>query len=154
MISVVEINENNYRSVCKLMVSDEQKSFVASPVSILARAYAKRSASARALAITKDEIIIGVIMFLELSKEPSCYTIEQFLIDHLYQNKGYGKQALGLVIEILASERKFETIEICVKKDAAQALHVYKNAGFFDTGYTDPNEPDSYILKYELNKLQ
>ena len=41
-------------------------------------------------------------------------------------------------------------VEICVKKEAVQALRVYDSAGFIDTGYTDPNEPDSYILKYDF----
>ena len=148
MISLVEINEENYMTVCELSVYDEQKGFVASPVGILARAYAKRKANARALAIKNDEIIVGVVMFLDLAEEPACYTIEQLLVDHKYQNKGIGKQALKQVMDILESEKKYKTIEICVKKEAAQALRVYEGAGFTDTGYTDPNEPDSYILKY------
>jgi len=150
MISLIEINEENYMTVCELRVSDEQKGFVASPVSILARAYAKRKANARALAITSNEIIVGVVMFLDLGEEPACYTIEQFLIDYQYQNKGIGKRALKQTMDILKSEGKFKSIEICVKKEAIQALRVYESAGFADTGYTDPNEPDSYILKYDF----
>jgi len=34
MISLVEINEENYMTVCELSVSDEQKGFVASPVDL------------------------------------------------------------------------------------------------------------------------
>jgi len=150
MISLIEINEENYQTVCELSVSEEQQNYVASPVSILARAYAKRKFNAQALAIVHNETIIGVIMYLELHDDPACYTIEQLLIDYKYQNKGYGQVALKLVMDILASERKYEAIEICVKKSALQAMRVYTNAGFVDTGYTDPNEPDSYILRYEF----
>ena len=63
---------------------------------------------------------------------------------------GYDNQALRSVIDILAEERKYDAIEICVKKDAAQAIRVYMNAGFVDTGFTDPDATDSYILRFDF----
>lgn len=151
MVSLAEINEENYREVCNLSVCDEQKAYVAPPVSILARVYAKRRRNAQALAILNDETIIGVIMFMELHEEPACYTIEQFLIDYQYQNKGFGKQALRLAIDILANERKFDCIEICVKMKDTQAIKVYNDIGFKDTGYIDPDEPDCFCLRYDFS---
>ena len=148
MISLIEIDEENYQTVCGLAVAEGQKGYVASPVSILARAYAKRSRNARALAIADDETIIGVLMHMELPEEPACYTIEQLMIDHRYQNKGFGKKALKLVIDALAEERKYDAIEVCVKMEAAQAIKVYTDIGFSDTGFLDPDEPDSYCLRY------
>ena len=150
MVSLIEITEDNYQVVCGLEITEEQRAYVASPTGILARAYAKRNRNTQALAIVNDETIIGVIMFMELSEEPACYTIEQFLIDHRYQNMGFGRQALKLAIEILAKERKYEAIEICVKMKDTQALRVYEKTGFIDTGYIDPDIPDSYILSYSF----
>lgn len=150
MVSLVEITEDNYRIVCNLSVTEEQKSYVASPISILARAYAKRKRNAQALAIANEGTIIGVMLYLELFEEPACYTIEQFLIDYQYQNMGYGKKALELIIGILINERKYEAIEVCVKMDDAPAIKMYNNAGFIDTGYIDPDEPNSYCLRYSF----
>ena len=147
MVSLVDITEDNYREVCSLSVAEDQMGFVAPPVSILARAYAKRARNARALAIASDDTIAGVLMFMELHEEPACYAIEQFMIDHRYQNKGIGKQALQLVIGLLAEDGKYAAIEICVKMSASQAISVYKSAGFEDTGYIDPGEPDSFVLR-------
>ena len=151
MVSLIEVTEDNYQTVCSLEVSAEQKCYVAAPVSILARAYAKRNRNARALAITNDGTIIGVLMYMDLHEEPACYTIEQFLIDHRFQNRGFGTLALQSVIDILKNERKYEAVEICVKKEAAQAIKVYKNAGFADTGYIDPDAPDSLCLRYTFS---
>jgi len=151
MISLIDITEDNYRMVCGLEVTGEQAAYVASPTSILARAYAKRNRNARALAIVNDETIVGVIMFMELFEEPACYTIEQFLIDRRYQNMGFGSQALKLALGILAKERKYETVEICVKMEDTHAVRVYEKAGFIDTGYIDPDTPDSYVLSYSFN---
>ena len=150
MVSLVEVTEYNYYEICSLKVSPEQESYVAPAVSILARAYAKRNRNARALAIKNGETIVGVLMYMELHEEPACYTIEQFLIDHKYQNRSYGKQALGIVIEMLANERKYEAIEICVKMEDAQAIKVYRDSGFADTGYIDPDASDSYCFRYDF----
>ena len=150
MIQLVEITEENYQTVCGLKITGEQEGYVASPVSILARAYAKRNRNARALAIANDDVIIGVLMVMELFEEPACYTIEQFLIDHRYQNRGYGKQALQLIMGALAAERKYDAVEICVKMADAQAIKLCDSVGFVDTGYNDPNAPDSYCLRYDF----
>jgi len=151
MLSLIDITEHNLHTVCKLKVAKDQTSYVSSPTVILARAYAMRNRSARALAIAYHETIIGIALLMELCEEPACYTIEQFLIDEQYQNKGFGKQALKLIIDLLAEQRKYDTIEVCVKMEAASAIKVYKNAGFVDTGYIDPGVPDSYCLRYSFN---
>jgi len=151
VVSLIEITEDNFQTVCSLEVSAEQKRYVAAPVSILARAYAKRSRNARVLAITNGNTIIGVLMYMELFEEPACYTIEQFLIDHSFQNRGFGTQALQLAIGILKKERKYESVEICVKMEDTQAIKVYMNVGFTDTGYIDPGEPDSFCLRYTFD---
>jgi len=148
MISLIEITEENYFEVCNLKVSPEQEDYVASSVHIIARAYAKRNRNAQALAIANDNTIIGVLMYMELHEEPACYTIEQFLIDSRFQNKGFGKQALKQVIDFLSNERKYEAIEVCVKMEDTQAIKVYNDNGFVDSGYIDPDVPDSYCLRY------
>jgi ribosomal protein S18 acetylase RimI-like enzyme len=150
MISLIDVTEDNFQTICALNVTEEQKDFLASPTGILARAYAKRNRNARAMAITDDETIIGVLMFMELSEEPACYTIEQFLIDCRYQNKGFGRQALQLVIDILAKEGKYNSIEVCVKMENVHAIRLFKNAGFLDNGYIDPSVPDSCCLLYKF----
>lgn len=43
MVSLIDITEENYLAVCKLAVSEDQKGFLASPMGILARAYAKET---------------------------------------------------------------------------------------------------------------
>ena len=150
MVTLIEVTEDNYFEVCSLSVYPSQKGYVASAMGVLARTYAKRNRNARALAIACDGSIVGVLMYMDLYEEPSCYTIEQFLIDHQHQNKGYGKIALQQVIDVLAKERKYDAIEICVKAEAAQAVRVYKDAGFVDTGYVDPDVPDSCCMRYSF----
>lgn len=41
-------------------------------------------------------------------------------------------------------------MEVCVKRKDAAAIHVYEKAGFRDTGYTDPDTPDSLCMAWNL----
>lgn len=148
MIRLSDINEENYLRVCDLELTAEQTAFVAAPMRILASAYAMRKQNARVWAIMHAETMVGIIMVKELFDDPACYTIEQFLIDYRHQNKGVGKTALQLVLDILSDERTHEIIEICVKMADANAIKLYKNIGFVDTGYIDPANSDSYCLRY------
>jgi len=151
MVALIDVTEENYIEICRLSVSEAQKGYVATPVRILASTYAMRDRNARAWAITNGETIIGVLMVKNLFEEPACYTIEQFMIDYRYQNKGYGKQALKLVINRLSEERRYENIEVCVKMAAVNAVRMYYDVGFFDTGYVDDGAPDSYVLRYSFD---
>ena len=148
MIALTEINENNYIDVCSLQVAEDQKAYVANPMRILASAYAMQSQNARVWAVTHGEIVVGVLMVKDLLDEPKCYTLEQFLIDYRYQGQWFGRQALNLIIELLAKEKNYDAIEICVKMGAKHAVDLYKKAGFLDTAYIDPSTPDSYVLRY------
>jgi ribosomal protein S18 acetylase RimI-like enzyme len=152
VVSLAEITEDNFTAVCSLKTTPAQEGYAASPLGILARAYAKRNRNARALAIADDETIVGVLMYMDLFEEPACYTIEQFLIDQRYQGRGYGKQALQQVVDILAKEKKYEAVEICVKTENTHAVKMYESAGFVDTGYIDPDVPDSYCLRYTFDE--
>jgi RimJ/RimL family protein N-acetyltransferase len=78
----------------------------------------------------------------DLDEEPACYDLQQFMIDRRYQGRGCGTEALRLLLAALEQERKYDRVEVCVKKDAAAALRVYEKAGFVDTGYVDEAAPD------------
>ena len=80
--------------------------------------------------------------------------MQQFMIDHRYQGKGYGTEALRLILEELEKERKYDCVEVCVKKEDAAALRVYEKVGFADTGYIDEDAPDSLNLMYHFGKVK
>ena len=150
MITLKEIDENNWLRVAQLETTKEQKQFVASSVGIMARAYAMRAQNARAYAIAYEKNIVGVLLVRDLEEEPACYELQQLLIDYRCQNKGYGKQALKLIIDQLERERKYDCIELCVKMSDVAAIHTYKKVGFTDSGYIDPAVPDSYNMVYRF----
>jgi len=154
MITLQPINENNFLEAAAIKVSDMQKGFVASAPMILARAYAYRNQNAVCWSICDGSRMVGLAMVHDMEEEPACYHLCEFLVDAAFQNQGIGRKALELVLDHCRRERKFSRVEVCVKKENTAAILMYEIAGFRDSGYEDPDAPDSLCMAIELPNLQ
>ena len=150
MLKLIEVNEDNWLDFARLSVREEQRGYVDSALGILARGYAYRASRARVLGIEGEGRAVGLALVKDLDEEPACYDLQQFMIDGEYQGRGYGTRALGLLLAELGKERKYGCVEVCVKREDAAALHVYAKLGFADSGYIDPEAPDSLNLVYRF----
>ena len=151
MVTLFEIDGENFLAVRRLSVSEEQKGFLDSATGILARGYAYRGCRARVWGVAADGEPVGLALVKDMDEEPACYDLQQFMIDARFQNRGHGSEALRLILARLAEERKYGCVEVCVKKTDASALRVYEKAGFTDTGYIDDDAPDCLNLIYRFD---
>ena len=143
MIKLTEVTEDNWLEVASLSVEESQRGYVAPAIGILARGYVYRNCNGRVFVIINDETIVGVALVREFTDEPLGYDLQQFMIDRRYQNKGYGSAALGLILDALKAEGHYDHVELCVKKEDAEAIRLYEKHGFIDSGYVDEDVPDS-----------
>ena len=143
MIKLTEVTEENWYDVAALSVKETQRSFVAPALGILARGYVYRNCNGRIFVIENDSDIVGVALVKEFTEEPLGYDLQQFLIGHRHQGKGYGFAALRLILEELKKEGHYDHVEVCVKKEDAEAIHIYEKCGFVDSGYIDEDVPDA-----------
>jgi len=143
MIKLTEVTEDNWFDIADLSVRDDQRSYVAPAIGILARGYVYRDCNVKIYAIENDGIIVGTALVREFTDEPLGYDLQQFMIDRRYQGKGYGSAALGLILEELRKEGRYDHVEVCVKKEDAEAIRLYRKHGFEDSGYVDEGAPDS-----------
>lgn len=150
MITLIDVNEQNWADITALSVHEEQKGFLDSPVGIVARGYIYRDCNARVLGICHEKQLIGLALVKDMDEEPACYDLQQFMIDRRFQNKGYGTEALRLILSRLAGERKYDQVEVCVHQKDAAALRVYEKVGFVDTGYVDEAIPCCLNLVYRF----
>ena len=150
MIKLVEITENNWLAVRRMTLGEEQKTYLDSPLGILARGYVYRDCRPRVYGIDRDGKLVGVAFVKDLDEEPACYDLQQLMIDLPEQGKGYGTEALRLILAELRRERKYDCVEVCVKRGDAPALRVYEKVGFVDTGYIDEDAPDCLNLIYRF----
>ena len=146
MIKLTEITEENWMAVASLTVKEKQKGYLAPAIGIIARGYVYRNCNAKVMVIEQDNTVIGVALVREFTDEPLGYDLQQFMIDGRYQGKGYGSAALALILDALRAEGHYDHVEVCVKKEDAEAIHLYEKHGFVDSGYVDEEAPDSRNL--------
>ena len=142
MIALTDITEENWLEAASLEVGEDQKGFCAPAVGIIARGYVYRECRARVRVIEIGGGIVGLALVREFDEEPLGYDLQQFMIDKRYQRKGYGSAALGLILDELRAEGRYDHVEVCVKKQDKAAIRLYEKHGFADSGYVDESAPD------------
>ncbi len=143
MIRLTNVTEDNWQKVAALAVREDQKSFLAPAIGIIARGYVYRDCNAKVYVIENDGAVVGVALVKEFSDEPLGYDLQQLMIDERYQGRGYGSAALGLILDELRREGRYDHVELCVKKADTAAIKLYEKHGFEDSGYVDEDLPDS-----------
>jgi RimJ/RimL family protein N-acetyltransferase len=148
MLRLFDVDKTNWMQIRSLSVGEDQEGFLDSALGILARGYVYRANRARVIGIADGETAVGVALVKDLDEEPACYDLQQFLIDRRFQGRGYGGAALGLLLGMLAQERAYPSVEVCVHRENDAALALFRRAGFLDTGYVDEAAPDCLNLRY------
>jgi diamine N-acetyltransferase len=133
----MKITEDNYRECIRLKVAEDQTNHVATNAAALAKAYVYYN-TATPFAVYNDNSMVGFLL-LRIYEE-SCYLIDQFMIDERYQGKGYGKQAMKLLIEMMIKEKKYSKVILCYIEGDEIAKNLYSGLGFHLTGEVDEDE--------------
>ena len=149
---LISVTEDNWMDVASLSVKEEQKGYVAPAIGILARGYVYRDCNVKIYAFENDGTIVGTALVREFTDEPLGYDLQQFMIDEHYQGKGYGSQALEMILDELRKEGHYDHVELCVKKADTEAIRLYEKHGFVDSGYVDEDLPDSLNMICSLQK--
>ena len=152
---LISVTEDNWMDVASLSVKEEQKGYVAPAIGILARGYVYRDCNVKIYAFENDGMLVGMALVREFSDEPLGYDLQQFMIDERYQRRGYGSQALWMILDDLRKEDHYDHVELCVKKADTEAIRLYERHGFVDSGYIDEDLPDSlnmicYLSDYNI----
>ena len=80
-------------------------------------------------AIAHEGELIGFTMF-GWCEEEGFYELCRFMIDIRYQNRGYGTQALRMILEEMKSRFGCKEIYLSTGPDNVRAKHVYEKVGF------------------------
>ena len=133
MIQFRAITEDNFDAIIQMKRPDGE-GFVASTTYSLAQAWLYRDNNdVYPFAIYDDETPIG-FMLLDEDLEERCLVIWRIMFPPEYQNKGYGTQAIGQIIQMARESGKYDYMLIdCVAQNTV-ARHVYEKLGFRPTG--------------------
>ena len=144
-ITLKKISKLNLIPILQLKVKPEQTGLVAPNAVSIAQASFSRDAWFRA--ICADDIPIGFVMIsdtlLKYRFNPNhrpAYIIWRFMLDLNYQDKGYGKKAMKLIINHIRTRPKAKEIFLSHSQLDGNAGAFYKKCGFEYTGSTIGDE--------------
>ena len=153
MIRLEEINGKNVRDILKLKVGESQKAFVApNDVSII-EAYIAVTHHGKAFpfGIYDGDTPVGFCMIGFGSDDdwedaPAVakdnYNLWRFMIDERYQGKGYGREAMKLIMDYIGSEPcgPAKCCWLSYEPENERAKALYASFGFRETGEFDGDE--------------
>lgn len=138
-IELREINSANWRECADLKVAAAQESFVTpNAVSLLEAAYDDELKEyLHPLAVyddEKDKKMVGFVMY-EDSQSPDVagrgvYFIWRLMVGEQYQGRGYGRQALSALVELLTNFEDCREIGVTYDKKNSVAHNLYTSLGF------------------------
>lgn len=138
------VTRENWEEALALKVLKEQSDFVPTVAVSLAKVFIKpdgENVEYLPFAIYDEQQMVGFIMHAYEETTTNSYWINGFFIDASYQKKGYGKQAMLVMIQWIIS-RFPQCQEICltVHKENIVARQLYEKLGFVATGDSSGNE--------------
>ncbi len=131
MISLREINMDNFHECIHLKVNENQRNFVASNMYSLAEA--KADGVSVPLAIYDDDTMVGFVMYNYDEKNKMGW-IDRLMVDENHQKKGYGRFAMNEVIKRLKLIDSCEKIRTSFEPNNDVAKKLYTSLGFKLTG--------------------
>ncbi len=139
MLRLVEIDRYNYLPVMDLSVAPEQSTFVATNQYSLAQAYVQPECVP--LALYAENKPVGFAMYC-LDVDDHQYWIFRLMIDQRYQGKGYGREAMRLLINHIRglSDEDHNCIYISFEPENHVAKKLYESLGFLPDGRVEYGE--------------
>lgn len=129
MLHLRPITKDNWYKAISLRVREDQVQFVASNAVSLAQLNFLENFHAKG--IYHDEEMVGFTLF-GIDEDEHEYWIYRMMIDQKHQGKGYGKQAVQLVIDDIRclKEERHATITLSYEPTNEHAKRVYEKMGF------------------------
>lgn len=146
-ISLRAVTLENLDDVVDLRLLDHQREYLASNSYSIAEA--SLNPTLRTHAIYGDERVIGFVLYCTEEKgesESGIYGIWRLMVDAEVQGRGYGRQALELVLREICSGDAVRRIHICYKPDNDAAKRFYASLGFEEVGIeAETGEMDAVV---------
>ena len=146
MINFRQITEENFKSVIE-MKRPETEHYVAPNAISLAQAWLYRENNdVYPFAIYNDDTMVGFMM-LDEDLEERCLTIWRIMFPDEHMNKGYGTEAIKLIIKLARDSKKYDSMTLDYVQGNEIARHVYEKIGFRPTGEISNGE---IVMKLNL----
>ena len=129
----------NWQSLIKLKVRDDQTGFVASNLYSIAQAQFGDEFQGHwdlhPFGIYDGDIPVGFLMYgLNFNHPTQQAFIQRLMVDEKFQGKGYGRFAMQKMIEIFRADGRIQEVGISYEPRNEGARKLYASIGFVETG--------------------
>ena len=140
MVELRAITEENFLDAFDLKLAPGQEGFVSHPIRSLAQAYVYRD-QCQPFGIYAEGRMVGYVMVMYDYDVPE-YDIWHMMIDREEQGRGYGSQALDLVISYIRTKPfgDSDRVALTCNKNNHVGRKLYENKGFAPSGNEDEDE--------------
>ena len=133
-MKLIDITKGNYVQVAMLTTNEDLKPTVLERYvtsNAFSMAQSKYSDKWITKAVENDGNIIGFAMYgpTDLDGE-TIFQLCRFMIDIRSQGRGYGKQALSLVLDEMKKLDGCDAVYLSIEPENERARHIYEKAGF------------------------
>ncbi|MBY0119730.1 GNAT family N-acetyltransferase [Paenibacillus xylanexedens] len=129
MIQLKSVSEGNWYACTQLNVTEEQKKSFPAPV-VYWIAESKVVEDFRPMAIYFDSDLVGFAMYSDKPDHEDNYWLFALMIDTKYQGRGYGREALRKLIDLMKESLKCKRIMIGHRPENGIAGNLYESLGF------------------------
>lgn len=138
-LRIVEIDKDN-KDVLELKVSASQNTFIEDIPTCMEEVKQKSyGVPWKPVGIFDGDKLVGFAMFGK-SRSGRVW-LDRFMIGEQHQLKGYGKRALQMLLRIICSTMKCDTIYLSVHPNNRVAIKLYEENGFYFIDELDGNAP-------------
>ena len=129
MLHLKPITKDNWLKAISLRVREDQVNFVATNTVSLAQLNFLKNFHAKGIYYSEE--MVGFTLY-GIDEDDHEYWIYRMMIDEKHQGKGYGKEAVKLVIEDIRNikEDHHKTITLSYESTNEHAKRVYEKMGF------------------------
>ena len=167
MLRIEEIDSQNYYLYKNMQITVEQARMMGDtrkepitfyPMNIMAQ-YPFQYEKPVLLGFIDDTIPVGFCSYvfmpefkMNIIDYKNGYVISSFMIDKNHQSKGYGTNALKLLIEHIKQNHNVDTIYLGVDANNFPAKNLYLKCGFILDDYSKEHENDdiNLMMKYAV----
>lgn len=138
-VEFIRANKNNKKILYKLKVLKNQKKHIETVYESIKEA--RKYKCWCPIGIKIDDKYVGFAMYGLWIKEgkKGRVWLDRFMIDRRYQNKGYSKKIMPLLIDEIKNKYNYDKLYLSVYEDNIIAINFYKKLGFVFNGETDIN---------------
>ncbi|MCP1183740.1 GNAT family N-acetyltransferase [Paenibacillus sp. 1781tsa1] len=129
MIHLKRVSVDNWYACTQLEVSEEQKNSFPAPV-VYWIAESKVVEDFQPMAIYFDSKLVGFAVYSDRPDHEDNYWLLALMIDTKYQGRGYGREALRKLINLMKESLKCKRIMIGHRPENGIAGNLYESIGF------------------------